>query len=111
MIGSEKQIAWAEKIRPALIAQWNEAVAAASAKAPAPDAAPIVILRGIVEYAATIEDASFWIDSRGGRILLDVNRQKIIREKFGVERKAVLGAVDHLLSYVNILARQREGAQ
>jgi hypothetical protein len=110
MIGSPKQIAWAEQIRPVLIAQWDEALLAAEAAgAGRPNAGSLVLLRGVFEYASAIESAPFWIDSKGGRMHLDVDRQKFLCEKFGVQRGEILRAVDHLLWHVNNLARQREG--
>lgn len=78
MIGTEKQIAWAEKIKAASVANWEAAANAWEAKArrhteKGLDSAPAwqrqaEAARSIIAAAVEIEGASAWIDARRGSI-------------------------------------------
>ena len=62
LIGSEKQISWAESIRARFVAESAEMVAAAASKG---TPAQIEMLGGLRQSALNQASASFWIDRDG----------------------------------------------
>lgn len=63
--GTEKQIAWAEKIAAETVAHWSERLAYWEGRRPSEgQAAMAAIYRAAITHAETVADASAWIDAR-----------------------------------------------
>ena len=63
--GTEKQIAWAEKIAAETVAHWSERLAHWEGRRPSEgQAAMVAIYRAAINHAATVADAGAWIDAR-----------------------------------------------
>lgn len=104
MIGSDKQIAWAEKIRNDLSQKWNNAI-------------NNLVLQGISEEfektlteiyvtACAQQDASIWIDNQSGKMYTIANHGKQIggfRKRFEwsieMEQKIGFETIDKILDY------------
>lgn len=80
LIGSPKQIAWAEKIRSQLVLQWNEGYKGFALLNYHPGFAMLLQkLRVVINAACEQRDAEVWIDHRNLPALYDIaQRAKLI---------------------------------
>lgn len=74
LIGSEKQVAWANDIREKSVAKWNGKIAHFEAEDPEYWGETIAEMRKFVARALENSSARDWIDSKAGPMVLVGNR-------------------------------------